>query len=679
MDINFLDNTSYLLPNWAESIDEETLDELAAYVVDAKEVDEGSREGWLAETEMWMDMAQQTIEKKNLPWPNASSVKYPLLSQSALSFHARAHQELLKGEMIVKGKVIGKDESGAKSARARRVEKVMSNQLLYELENWQDDTDRLLYVLPLVGTVFRKVSWNYLKSQPSSELVLAQDLCVNYYATDWERARKIHTLLMSRNEITEQQRLGNYSEVALLDPHEPEEEDEEGISDDRERVSLQSDIPHTILEAHCWYDLDGDGYDEPYIVTVEEQSKKVLRILPRFNPSRIEIDGDEIVRITPIEYVVAYKFLPDVESSLYGVGLGKLLGPSNAAIDTIINQMIDTGTLNTMPSGFIGRGVRLSRGGRIRLQPGEWQSVNSSGEDLARNFFAMPTKDPSPVLLNLLGMLIQSGEKLGSTTEALSGQNPGQNQPFSTTSAVMEQGLQVFLGIYKRVYRSMSSEFRLLYHMNHLHLSIDTYNDLLDEEEVQDPTRDFSPEGMDVLPEADPSLANSMRKQRRAQALIEGRRAGMPFSDMYIAKLFLEAIDEPRPEEALNQEPPPPTEQEIEMQKFKVTTQLDAARLQLDVKRFEHDATLTLAKAMESFAKAKALGDEGENKAMEQALKLMVERTKAEGQMQKIQGDAAKTGMNMAAQEQKHQNEMQKLNANIPGAAGANRAPPGGS
>ena len=396
LSIDLFSEESYELPNWAEKLDDEKLNELGRHVVEATKVDAQSREPWLAETELWLEMATQVIESKNTPWPNASSVKFPLLTTAALQFHARAHQELLKGERVVKGKVIGGVEGGEKARRGKRVESAMTNQLLYRMEDWSDDTDRLLFVLPLVGTVFRKTYWSSILRRPASELVLANELVVNYYATDWERARKTHTFLKSKNEIVEQVRMGNYLDVDLPDvPAEPvEDQESEGtneLPEQMEATSLPGDVPHTILEQHGWYDLDEDGYQEPYIITVEEESRQVLRILPRYLPDMIEKNEDEILRIIPLEYIVAYKFLPDVDSSIYGIGIGKLLGPSNAAIDTIINQLVDSGTLATMPSGFIGRGIRLSRGGRIRLQPGEWQVVNSGGDDLKNSFFPMPT------------------------------------------------------------------------------------------------------------------------------------------------------------------------------------------------------------------------------------------------------------------------------------------------
>lgn len=668
LDLDIHDQASFDFPNWAEYMDEDTLHDLGVEVCEDTKVDEQSRTAWLDDTQMWLDMASQVIEHKTTPWDGASNVKFPLLTTAALQFHARAHQELLKGERLVKGKVVGRDPDGKKASRALRVEKAMSYQLLYKMEDWSDDTDRLLFVLPLVGTVFRKTYWSSLLNRPASELVLASDMVVNFWATDWERCRKTHCFNKSRNEIVELMRNGSYLEIDL-----PEEADEPVSDSDQEKqgelpndfenVSRAKDVPFNIFEAHGWYDLDGDDYAEPYIVTVLEQGQKVLSVVPRYVPENIktnEVD-DNVLRIQPLEYITVYKFLPDVESSIYGVGLGKLLGPSNAAIDTIINQLVDAGTLATMPSGLYGRGIRLSRGGKIRLQPGEWKQVNSTGEDLAKSIYPMPVKEPSSTLFQLLGMLIQAGEKMGSVTEALSGENPGQNQPFSTTSAVMEQGMQVFLGIYKRVYRSLTRDFRIHYRLNGTYLSLDTYSEMLDEPETEeglDPQADFSPDGLDIVPEADPSLANSMRKQRRVKALIEARNAGMPLSDGYIAKVFLEAIDEPEPELALKQEPPPPSKEQLEMQRFEKDLEFRQKELMVQSKLREMEPMQDMAKAMESFAKAKALGEEAGMKQMEKSMDLMMKKMEASNSQQEFI-------QNLFAGKQKMEIEREKADAAI--------------
>jgi len=636
INIDFSDPAAYTLSNWADQVDEETLQELGQTLCETVSLDAASRDGWLDECETWLDMASQVMENKSTPWEGASNIKFPLLSTAALQFHARAQQELLKGERIVKAKVLGKDPDGKKAQRAWRVQRAMSYQLLYHMEDWQEDTDRLLFVLPLVGTMFRKLYWSGTLNRPASELLLPSDIIVNYYATDWVRARKTHAFSYQRNQIIEMINMGLYSDIEVPEraegPNEPEDQDDGEAPDAADAVAPEEDVPFPIYECHYWWDLDEDGYEEPYIITVLAQTEEVLRILPRFTPDKVEVkpDSTNIMRIIPQEYIHVYKFLPDVDSNIYGTGLGKLLGPTNAAIDTIINQLLDSGTLSTMPSGFFGKGIRLSRGGRIRLKPGEWRQVGVTGQDLGKNFFPIPTKEPSTVLFQLLGTLMQAGEKMGSVTEALTGENPGQNQPFATTSAVMQQGMQVFLGIYKRIYRSLTAEFRTLYDLNRMFLGPDTYTDMLDEPEGADVIQDFRVEGLDITPEADPSLANSIKKRERAQALIEARRAGIPLNDKYIARIFVESIDEPEPEAVLKVEPPPPSKDQLDHQAKMEELKLKKMEIMVAAQARSNDHKLALAKALEAIAKAKAQDAQGELKQLDAQLDMMMKQSEME-------------------------------------------------
>ncbi len=674
IDLDLHDDQSYDEPNWAEFVDEETLKTMGAELVEDIDRDAQSRIDWLDDTEMWLDMAAQVIEQKNTPWEGASNVKFPLLTTAALQFHARAHTELFKGDQIVRAKIVGGDPLGEKAQAGERATGAMSTQLMYQMEDWQDDTDRLLFVLPLVGTVFRKTFWSQLLGRPASELVLPTDLIVNYFATDWERCRKTHAFLKDRNTVIEQQRLENYLDVDL--PAQAEIPSKEAEAKAKEAAPGQTavyndkDVPFSVYECHYWWDLDEDGYAEPYIVTVLAQTSEILRIVPRFDTTRISSTWDKkeekvIQRIDSYEYIIAYKFLPDIDSSIYGTGFGKLIGPTGSAVDSIINQLIDAGTLATMPSGFYGRGVRISRGGKIRLRPGEWRAVNTpSGQDLASNFFALPAKEPSQVLFNLLGMLIQAGEKIGSSSKAMSGENPGQNTSRGVHEDTMEAGQQVFLGIYKRVYRSLTKEYRMLQQLNYMYLSVETYNELIDDNEAPpekapppqpgqppaplpepkppaDPRRDFDPKGLDIIPEADPNLDNSMRKKQRTGQLMEAKNAGMPLNEKHLARMFLESIEEPDVEELLEMQPPPPSDSQLtnEIEKDKLAFLREELAQTWKLRR--HEPISDMAKAMESFAKAKAIGDEYGMKMLESSLEQMILQAK------------------QAMEEQKHQSSMQ--------------------
>ena len=657
LELDILAESSYGEENWADFIDESYLRKMGKEIVEDVQRDARSRSGWLSEMDMWLDMAAQVIEDKNTPWEGASNIKFPLLTTAALQFHARAQGELMKGDKLVKAKVIGADINGEKASRAKRVGDAMSTQLLFEMEDWQDDTDRLLFVLPLVGTVFRKVYWSSTLGRPISELVLPQDLIVNYWATNWERARKTHSFLKTKNEVVELMRLGTYYECPLPDVAEIPKEDadpkdtEAPDSDDGGSSADYDpkDIPFTLYECHYWWDLDGDGVAEPYIVTVIKDIEKVVRVVPRFDHTRIDLratdDGyEDVARIRPYEYLIAYKFLPDIDSSIYGTGFGKLIGPTSAAVDTIINVLMDSGTLSTLPSGFFGRGLRVSRGGSIRLKPGEWRRVNATGEDLQKNFYPLPSKEPSAVLFQLLGLLIQAGEQIGSSTQTMKGENPGQNTPNRTFNELQESGMQVFLGIYKRVYRSLAKEYRMLGLMNHMYLSPESYEALLDEhkkemaaaqekaaqmaQQAQEqggqqgpppappppqphlPQQDFDPEGLDIVPLADPNLENSWRKKQRSQQLIEARNAGMPLNDKLITRLYLEAIEEPDIEGMMEVAEPPPSEAELNHQVKMRQLELAEKEMQMNAQLRQYEPFKEMAQAREALAKAQSLAGE---------------------------------------------------------------------
>lgn len=679
LDLDILDPDVYALPNWAVHVDDETLKDLGRWVSEAVEVDEDSRREWLAQNDQWIKLARQVMEPKSHPWPNAASVKFPLLTTASMQFHARAHQELLKDERVVLAKVLGRDPDGKKAARARRVEDAMSMQFLYRMEDWQDDMDRLLYVLPLVGTCFKKVYWSDMQGRPVSELVLPSELVVSYHAGDWERARKSHILYKTHNDVEEQKRLENYLDVDI-GPYGAEPETEEpGMTDEMEGMPrLPEDQPHELIECHCWRDLDEDGYEEPYIVTIDRRTEKVLRIVPRFLRSNVKHRPDGmIMQIRPIEYIVPYKFFPSVDSNTHGMGFGQLLGPLNSAVNSIINQLIDAGNLSNQQAGFLGRGVRVTKGGSVRFRPGEWKELSSTGDDLRKGVFPLPVREPNAVLFQLLGYLVEAGRQVSSVAEVMTGENPGQNQPFSTTQTVLEQGMQVFMGIYKRVYRSLAKEYKLVYNLNYMFLSDAVYAELLDEDTAASVVEDFNSQGLDVLPEADPNLANSIRKQERVRALIEATRAGVQLNQQYIQKQFLEAIDEPEPEVAMQVAPPPPTEAELADKQFYAELEYKYKDLELRAMEKQNVPLKDEAAALANVAKAQAEGKidpmelqmkrmESDNKLREHLMKMAAMEQKNEADAKsaqiKLGQEAMSSGIKLETEAAKAEIAKQKAN-----------------
>lgn len=548
--------------NIVDEISEEKLKEISKTVFDGYTADKASRIQWEQQYEVWIRQAMQVSNTKMWPWPNASNVKFPLVSTASMQFAARAYPTLIPSDgRIVKSVVIGSDPSGEKTKRADRVSKFMSYQVLHQMENWEEDMDKLLFMLPIIGTVFKKTYYDDFNERPASCLINPQNLVVNYWTKDIDKCERVtEVLYKSEREIIEGQRLGLYREVDLPKPSLPSELMREDVNLQNAPL-VDSTTPYTILEQHCFIDLDEDGYAEPYIVLMEKESKEILRITPRYAKDSVKVEGKKIAKITPLNFYTKYEFIPNPDGGFYSIGFGYLLGSLNEAVDTLINQQIDAGTLNILPSGFIGKGLRLKMGDMI-FKPGEWKPVNSTGQSLKDQIVPIPAKDPSSVLFQLLNMLVTSTKELASVAEIFTGKMPGQNTPATTTMATVEQGMKVFTAIYKRVYRSLSKEFKKLYRLNFLYTDPQTETAILDEPVGPE---DFDSENYDICPAADPNASSQQEKLMKAQGLLELMPLGT-LNPMEVTMRILEAQEQPFVEKLVNQGPPPPDPKMQEMQ-----------------------------------------------------------------------------------------------------------------
>lgn len=601
--------------NLALDLDEEMLNDIGTYVTNIFDEDLNSRSTWESQNEEWLKLATQIVEQKTYPWPGAANVKYPLLATAALQFHARAYPALIPDGRVVKSRVFGDDEGNTKREKATRVSEHMSYQLLEENEDWSEDMDRLLYILPIIGTAYKKTYQSATTGNPASPLVLPDDLIINYYAEDYERAIKTHRMYQNENEIYELMAMGHYRQVELNDPSRPASH--EGVEDDITGLSAPNrsthanglnDVPYTILESHTWYDVDGDGYKEPYIITVEYDSGTVLRIVPRWQAGSIEFDEfGEVIRIKPTEYFTPYGFFPNPESKIYYLGFGSLLGPVNSASNTILNQLLDAGHLSTLQGGFLGKGIRI-RGGKLKFKPGEWKVVNTTGDDIRKNVYPLPIKEPSSVLFQLLSLLIESGERLSSVKDIMVGENPGQNQPYATTVAVLEQGMKVFVGIYKRIFRALTKEYRKIYRLNSIYLDQQKYFAFFDSEKVQQVgLEDYNLDNMDIMPNADPSMISESHKMMKAESLLQKKAAGLPINTMEVTKRVLEV--EGHEDLDLLMQPDPPSEDPeltFKKQELQAKTQLEYDKLSVDLNNSRFEAFKDYAQAIAHLAKAAA-------------------------------------------------------------------------
>lgn len=537
--------------NVADVVDAERLPGLGQLVVREYNIDKDSRSEWETCARRAMAMAQQKKERKTTPWDGASNVKYPMLTTAALQFAARAYPAIVDGNNVVKAVVLGRDETGIKAGKAARVGQHMSYQLLYEMPEWESDVDTLLHQIPIVGCGFKKVYDDERRESGfGDDLISALDLVVNQSARSLETVPRItHTFELYPHEIRERMRDGRFVEV-----------EEAVFSEGNE----DGDAPTKFLEQHRYWDLDEDGFAEPWIITVHEKSSTVVRIRANYDSDRIDVDmmKGRIVRIPRKDYFVKIPFIPDPEGGFYDIGFGKLLEPLSDVIDTSINQMMDAGTLQNSGGGFIGSGLSLGRS-TVKMMPGEYKVVQGSGQDLRNAIVNMQHPGPSAVLFELLGLMIESGKEIAAIKDILTGE-AGRQQTATTTLAMIEQGLKVFTAITKRVFRAMKREYKLIYDINAKNMQrgrLNRYFMLLDQP-VELMMDDYD-DKLDVAPVADPNLVTDMQRLTQSQFLMEQVANGNQFiNGMEATRRALEAARIPDIENVLvQQQGPSPAEQ----------------------------------------------------------------------------------------------------------------------
>ena len=553
--------------NIAEKLSEEKLNEISALVADGFETDLRSRSHWEQCLKEWTNLALQVRETKTWPWVNAANVKYPLLSTAAMQFSARAYPSLVPSTGdIVKVEVIGKDTTGQKLEKAKRIGSYMSYQVLNQMDGWEDDMDKLLIMLPIVGTIFKKTYYSSVYKQVVSELILPRNVVVNYWAKNLEGAERVSQIIeMNKRILKEKQMSKLYLDVDLGEPQLIATEPNVTVP-----MPQDSTTPYYIVEQHTYLDLDDDGYAEPYVVVFERYSRKVLRVVARFDEKGMHLDEEgKLQKIDAIQYFTKFSFIPNPDGGFYDIGFGLLLTPLNEAVNTLINQLLDAGTLSTLQGGFLGKGLKLKMG-ENRWLPGEWKTVNTTADDLRKQIVPLPTKDPNKTLLELMQLLVTSGKELASVAEIFVGKMPGQNTPATTTMATIEQGMKVFTAVYKRVYRALKSEFKKVFELNSVYLDPNNYQAVVDTQILPD---DFDNSSYDVCPGADPNTATQTEKLMKAQGLLELLPTGI-LDPVKVVGRVLEAQEQPNYEQLFTaqvqqtgQPPaPPPDPKMLELQ-----------------------------------------------------------------------------------------------------------------
>jgi chaperonin GroES len=600
-------------PNIAEDLPEDDLSKIGQKVRREFELDLGSRAEWEQRSEKAMELAMQVAKQKTSPWVGASNVIFPLMTTAAVQFAARAYPGIIQGRNVVKGVVIGDDQGqpminpqtgqpvmmpgpngqpqpawivqpGAKKERANRIGEHMSWQLLEEMTEWDEEMDKMLHILPIIGCAFRKSLYDPSVGHNASMLVMAQNLVVNYFAKSMERAPRLtEQLQFYPYEIEEQIRA-----KLFLDHNYGTANNTDG----------DEDAPHDFLEQHRWIDLDEDGYPEPYICTVHKQTGKVARIVARYDAEGVHISREtgEVAQIDPVHYYTKFDFLPNPDGGIYGVGFGQLLGPINESINTTLNMMFDAGNLQNAGGGFIGRGPSL-HSGNIKFKLGEWKMLNVPGQTVREAIVPLQHPGPSAVLFSLLGMMIEAGKEVASINNIMSGDITAQSMQPTTALALIEQGQKVFTGIVKRVYGGLGKEFNKLYRLNRIYL--DNEAKYKRGGELKSISREDYADDAGVEPVADPNMATDMQKMGKA-SFLQSLQGHPNIKSVEIVKRVLDAAQIEKPEELIQEETGP------NPMILQATAELEAKQRALDIQEANgrvaqikdwSQAVLNLAKA----------------------------------------------------------------------------------
>ena len=602
-------------PNIAEMMDDEELSSLGQVMMNDINLDLNSRIEWEERNERANKLALQVVEKKTFPWPGASNVKFPLITIAAMQYHSRAYPALISNNEVVKCKVYGKDDDGEMHKRADRVSRHMTYQVMEEDEGWEENTDKTLLVQAISGTAIKKSYFDPVKGHNVSELVLPNDFVVNYYTKSIpESPRVSHRILLSSNDLHERQVRGLFLKIEdEPPPTTPNQSMLTNAREDAQGVRMPTgdpDTPYEFFETHFWHDFDEDGYKEPYIAYIRRDTSKIYRIVARYFEDSIEYHNGEIIRIKPEQYFTKYGFVPSPDGGFYDLGYGVLLGPTNDSVNTIVNQLIDAGTMSVTGGGFLGRGVKI-KGGDYTFKPHEWKRVDSTGDDLRANIFPLPIREPNQVSYQLLQLLINYGERIAGATDIMTGVSPGQNTPAETSRNTVEQGMKVFNGIYKRTWRAMKEEFQKLYRLNQLYLPSEPVEFEYNSELSFVLPDDYAMDMKLVKPAADPNVVSDSQRQMQAQAVLQLATSTGGFNMYEVQKRYLDAlkvsaIDQilPDPKGPNAIKPGPSEKMQIEKMKNDERQMNHQLRFKLGIAKLMQEAELQQAKITELQAKA---------------------------------------------------------------------------
>ena len=503
--------------NLVDFIDEDELNSIGNELIGAYQSDKDSRSEWEETYVKGLDHLGLKIEERTTPWSGACGVFHPMLSEAVIKFQSQAISEIFPAAGPVRTKIVGNIDS-AKEKQSQRVQDYLNYLLTYEMTEYRSETEKMLFSLPLAGSAFRKVYFDPTLNRPSGIFVPAEDVVVNYGASDLETCeRATHVMKKSSNDIRKMQVNGFYRDIELPDATPSSSDITKKYNEmTGESESYDYDTRHTILEMQVDLDLkgfedkDANGQDTgialPYVVTIDHPSGIILSI-------RRNYYEDDLAKLRRMHFV-HYQYLPGL--GFYGFGLIHMIGGLAKSATSILRQLVDAGTLSNLPGGLKARGLRI-KGDDSPIMPGEFRDVDVPGGAIRDNITFLPYKEPSGTLFQLLGNIVEEGKRFASISD-MKVADMNSQAPVGTTLALLERNMKVMSAVQARLHASMKREFEILVGV------IKDFTNPTYPYEVQEgqqiALQDFD-NRIDILPVSDPNAATMAQRIMQYQAAMQ--------------------------------------------------------------------------------------------------------------------------------------------------------------
>lgn len=581
--------------NIAEDLDETTLIALGARVHRQFEQDHATMTDWEDSVKRGTELMKQEWEGKSTPWENASNYKDPLLIEASIQFGDKAVLELLRAKDLVSAEIIGKDPEGIKLATSERVVEAMNFQINHDMNNWRKKQSRLYYTLPNTGCMFKKTVYDPIEDITESHVIQYPDFAVNQACEDMSECRSFTEVMdFSNNEVEVKVRSGRWLDIETLpNLNEPDKMGDEGSNED-EDVLHAIDNPEKYLEQQTFFDLDDDGYEEPYIVTIHAASRKVVRVVARFDTESLvvkfndavmsltdalklqeqqetesfggqemlaltgmslaepDLDQFELIKIEPFQQITKYGFIPAPDGTFLDLGYSHELGAITQQINTSTNQLTDTGTMSNIGGGLLSKEFRKSMGIN-RLRQGTYIRTEVPADKFAKGIFPNPTQEPSPTLFKLNEQMRERGQRFLAIAD-VSGAITAQTAPTTALAIIQESNISTS-ALFKRILDAQSEEFQILFRIDRRTFNNEKYQKILDDPQAN-AEADFNSDGIDIVPTANAEMSSKMMRIQTAELelaqfplVLQTGGNPVPLVRNYFESIGSEIIDDIYPEE----------------------------------------------------------------------------------------------------------------------------------